>query len=483
MLQTNHDKNNDQSIFLQKTLCLLIVITCLGVGFIQKVYALNQPNILLIISDDAGYHDFGFQGSKIMKTPALDKLASESIVFNQAYVTAAVCGPSRAGLYTGRYQQRFGFEENNVPGYMSKSGLYGNDMGLPLSETTMANYLKSAGYQTGLFGKWHMGDDDRFHPLKRGFDKFYGFRTGSRSYFSYNKEELKQRKNERIERGFKSFEEHKGYLTDVLATETNRFIERSVADSTPFFGVLSFTAVHAPMEAKKEDLAKFPYLTGKRKTLAAMNLSMDHAIEKILNKLDSLAISQNTLVIFVNDNGGPTDQNHSNNYPLSGTKANHLEGGIRVPMLMRWPKKLNAGIYHYPVSTLDILPTLINVSGKSITPYKELDGVNLLPYLTKQKNTRPHQTLYWKKENRAAIRDGDFKLLRFPDRPAELYNLKADIAESQNIAGENPEILKHLYKKLFNWELTLERPLWQLKREYEGIAMKRMDNFRTHKKD
>lgn len=461
--------------------CLLIPIT-----FVQSAYSADKPNILLIIADDAGYHDFGFQGSKTMLTPTLDALSKQSVMFTQAYVTAAVCGPSRAGLFTGKYQQRFGFEENNVPGFMSKSGKTGDEMGLPLNEHTMADYLKKYGYRTALFGKWHLGDHDKYHPLKRGFDYFYGMRTGARSYFSYSPEELQQKenKNARLERGLGNYAEHQGYLTEVLADETSVFIENSVKASKPFFSVLSFTAVHAPMEAKKEDLALFPQLSGNRKVLAAMTVAMDRSIDKVLTTLEQLKITDNTIVVFINDNGGPSDHNASNNYPLSGTKANHLEGGIRIPMLFKWPSKINVSAeYAMPVSTLDLLPTFVAAAGGDINTLIGIDGVNLLPYLNNQNSDRPHQTLYWKKENRAAIRDGDWKLLRFPDRPAELYNLSTDIAENDNLAFINPEKVKLLFKQLFEWELQLERPLWQLKRKYEGTAMKRMDKFRHHQND
>lgn len=455
----------------------IVLSGCVSVLFSLQVMASKQPNILLILSDDAGYADFGFNGSQQMQTPSLDTLAKQGVKFAQAYVTAAVCGPSRAGMYTGKYQQRFGFEENNVPGYMSKSGLMGNDMGLPLDQLTLANYLKDLGYETALFGKWHMGDADRYHPTKRGFDEFVGFRGGARNYYELTPEQAKARPQDRLERGFAYFEESSEYFTDLLADETIEFIQRD--RQTPFFVTLAFNAVHTPMEAKPEDIAKFPNLSGKRQQLAAMTLAMDVAIGRILQSLDDNGLAENTLVVFTNDNGGPSDTNHSNNYPLSGTKANHLEGGIRVPMLMRWPNQIKAASqFQAPVSFLDLLPTFVEVAGGNPKANKDLDGVSLLPYLQGKTTNRPHQSLFWKKENRGAIRDGDWKLLRFPDRPAELYDLSTDISEKNNLATAYPEIVKDLFQKLFNWELTLERPLWQLQRQYEGAAMQRMDNYR-----
>ncbi|MBU2918843.1 sulfatase [Psychrosphaera sp. F3M07] len=438
----------------------------------------EQPNILFILSDDAGYADFGFHGSTEIPTPNLDQLASQGMRFTQAYVSAAVCGPSRAGIMTGKYQQRFGFEENNVPGYMSPNGTTGDDMGLPLEQKTMADYLKLQGYRTALFGKWHQGNADRFHPLKRGFDEFSGFRGGARSFWPFNQDNPNERLEDFHEIGFAQYAEPKQYYTDELASQTIDFIKRH--KQQPWFAFVSLTAPHAPMHATKEDLAQFPELTGVRKIYAAMMLNMDRNIGRILKELDKLNLAENTLVVFTNDNGGPTDHNASNNYPLSGTKANHLEGGIRVPMLIRWQNVTQPGVrFEYPVSLLDLLPTFnAAANGDNIDG---LDGVSLKPYLTGNNQQRPHQTLYWKKENRGAIRYLDWKLLRFPDRPAELYDLHQDPSEINNLASIHPEKVKTLYKKLFNWELTLERSAWQLKRVYEGHAMKRMDSYRAHK--
>jgi arylsulfatase A-like enzyme len=447
--------------------------------------AYEKPaNIVLLFSDDAGYSDFSFQRKSNTRvnfnTPHLDKLASQGVVFSQAYVSAAVCGPSRAGLMTGKYQQKFGFEENNVPGYMSKSGLDYDDMGLPLDQVTMADRLKKLGYKTAVFGKWHLGDADRYHPLKRGFDEFVGFRTGARSYFEYDENQLKTiTENARLEYGFGEYKETTQYMTDFLADQANQFIEKH--QDEPFFAFVSFNAVHTPMEAHPDDLKNISGLTGKRRELAAMTLSLDRAVGKILAKLTELDLDENTLVVYTNDNGGPSDTNASVNYPLSGTKANHLEGGIRVPFIMRWPSQLSSNaIYKNPISTLDLLPTFITAAGGELNREEDLDGVNLLPFLKHEKQGVPHQTLFWKKEVRAAVRDGDWKLLRFPDRPAELYNIAEDEAETQNLAYKYPDKVRQLYKKIFDWELTLERPLWQLKREYEGKAMVRMDSYRTH---
>lgn len=464
-----------------KNLFVIALVLSIPLGcFAQKATAVDstkKPNIILFFADDAGYADFGFQGSKEMVTPNLDKLATEGVRFKQAYVTHPTCGPSRAGLITGKSQYRFGYEENNVPTYMSTvSAVDGAEMGLPVEEKTMADYLKQRGYATAIYGKWHLGGADRFHPTKRGFDEFYGFRGGARSYFEYT-EEPKEPLN-KMERGFGNFEEHKGYLTDALANEANLFIEKNAKTNTPFFTFLSFNAVHTPMDATPKDLARFPNLSGKRKIVAAMGLAMDRAIGKVLNKLKELGIEDNTLVVFTNDNGGPTDANASSNLPLSGIKATHLEGGLRVPFLMKYPGKLRPNTtYDLPISTLDLLPTFYQAAGGSMHDLKDIDGVDLLPYINGAITERPHETLFWKRDARAVMRKGDWKFIRFPDRPAELFYLPDDERELNNLADIEPERYLKMYKELFAWEATLERPRWLLKKEYEWRDVQRMDKY------
>jgi arylsulfatase A-like enzyme len=292
----------------------------------------GKPNIILLFADDAGYADFGFQGSPHFKTPHLDQLASDGVRLSAFYVTGATCGPSRAGLLSGKYQQRFGYEENNVIGIMSEnSNLLGDEMGLPTDLPTMGNYLQDLGYRTAVFGKWHMGVADRYHPLKRGFDEFYGFRGGARSFFAYKNPKVTKREN-LIERNVEEYKEPAGYLTDVLAKETCNFIERS--KDGPFFAYVAFNAVHTPMEPDPKDKEEFPQLEGNRRKVAQMTLSMDRACGQIIDKLKALGLYENTIIVFSNDNGGPMDKNGSSNYPFSGVKATQLEGGIRVPGLI-----------------------------------------------------------------------------------------------------------------------------------------------------
>ncbi|ADV47767.1 N-acetylgalactosamine-6-sulfatase [Cellulophaga algicola DSM 14237] len=456
-----------------KTLILFLSICCFSISSAQE-----KPNIIFLFSDDAGFADFGFQGSTEMKTPNLDKLANSGVKFTQGYVTDATCGPSRAGLITGKYQQRFGYEEINVPGYMSENSKFlADDMGLPLDQLTIGDYLKKLGYNTAMYGKWHLGNADRFHPMNRGFDEFYGFRGGARSYFGYDVASSAHH-DTKMERGFGNFEEPQEYVTDALADEAISFIEKN--KKNPFFIYLAFNAVHTPMEATKEDLNQFPNLTGKRKELAAMTLALDRACGRVLDKLKQLGLDKNTIIVFSNDNGGPTDKNASLNLPLSGTKSNHLEGGIRVPFLMSWPKHIQPKTtYTFPISTMDLLPTFYAAGGGNTKDLQEIDGINLMPYISGEIKERPHQTLFWKKEVRLAFREGDWKLIRFADRPAELYDLSKDITEQDDLAATNPERVKSMFKKMFEWESTLERPLWMLKRSFENYDIERMDRYRT----
>ncbi|WP_282147790.1 sulfatase-like hydrolase/transferase [Algibacter lectus] len=438
----------------------------------------QKKNIIFLFADDAGYHDFGFQGSKTFPTPNLDNLASEGMVFNEAYTTDSVCGPSRAGLLTGMYQQRYGIEENNVPGYMSDSSkLLGDEMGLPLGINTVADYLNPLGYKSIVLGKWHLGNADRYHPLNRGFDEFYGFRGGARSFWPLSLEAALDRPEDRMEKGFGLFEEPKKYLTDAIADEACDFMERHKED--PFFMYVSFNAVHSPLEATDEDLAKIKGLTGKRKKLAAMTLALDRACGTILKKLKALGLEENTLIVFSNDNGGP-DGTETSNYPLSGCKSNFLEGGIRVPFIMKLPGVIKPKTeYKKAISMLDMVPTFVNIAGGNASELKGLDGVDLMPFITNKNNNAPHERLFWKIENRGVVREGDWKLLRYPDRPAELYNIAEDITENNDLALKHPKKVREMYKTLFNWEAELERPLWQLKRIYEVNAVKRIDEKRN----
>ncbi len=419
---------------------------------LQTARAERKPNVLLILADDLGYEDLGFQGSPDIKSPNLDKLAAGSIRFTDGHTTASVCSPSRAGLMTGRYQQRFGHEANTPP----------FPRGMDLSEVTMAERLKSLGYRTALIGKWHLGDTDEQYPTRRGFDTFYGLREGSRSYFYDPKKSDKPGNHHAIERDGQQVK-FDGYLTDVLGDQTIGFIKQS--PEQPFFAFLSFTAPHGPLQATEEDLQRFGHIKDKRRrTYAAMVWAMDRAIGRVLDHLEESNQLDNTIVWFLSDNGGATN-NASSNLPLAGHKGIKFEGGIRVPFLMQWKAKFPRGrIDNRMVSAMDIMPTSLAADGgdANASPFRDkpLDGANLLPYLDGSKKDAPHDKLYWHKLWFSAMREGPWKLIYVQDYGYALYNLDNDLGEKNNLAKHNPGRVKQMTADLNHWKSKMVDPLW-----------------------
>ncbi len=406
----------------------------------------SRPNILFIAADDLGYGELSIQGSRDIPTPHIDSIGAEGIRFTNGYVSCPVCSPTRAGWLTGRYQQRFGHEFNPGPAQQASP-----DFGLPLSETTLADRLKAAGYATGLVGKWHLGYREPFHPLRRGFDEFFGFLAGAHPY-------LPRRGAEPILRGNSPVQESE-YLTDAFAREAVAFIERH--KQRPFFLYLSFNAVHAPLEATDKYLARFSRIADqRRRTFAAMLSALDDAVGRVLAAIRTHKLDENTLVIFISDNGGPTRNSTSRNDPLRGYKGQVLEGGIRVPFLMRWKGRLPEGrTWDQPVIALDIVPTALAAAGLPLPD--SLDGVNLLPYLTGERRGAPHPALYWRFGNQAAIRKGDWKMVRLGDGATHLYNLAEDIGETRDLAAAQPARLKELSEDWEAWNRQLVAPRWQ----------------------
>lgn len=412
--------------------------------------AAGRPNILVIVADDQGYNDLGVQGCMDIPTPNIDALAKGGVRFTSGYVSGPYCSPTRAGLLTGRYQQRFGHEFNPGPAQTA-----GPEMGLALSETTLATRLKQAGYATGMVGKWHLGYQDKFHPLKRGFDEFYGFLGGAHSYLNAKADMANP-----ILRGTEAINE-KEYLTDAFGREAVAYIDRH--KEHPFFLYLTFNSVHTPMEATQKYVDRFASIQDeKRRTYAAMTSAMDDAIGQVLAKLREAKLEENTLIFYVSDNGGPP-VNASNNKPLRGNKAQTLEGGIRVPFFVKWPARLPAGkTYDRPVIQLDISATALAAAGIEVPADAHLDGVNLLPHLTGQKEGSPHEALYWRFGPQTAIRKGDWKLVRhIGSQELELYNLADDIGEKNNLAQSQPEKFKELQMAWNTWNSQLKEPLWQ----------------------
>jgi arylsulfatase A-like enzyme len=416
----------------------------------------SRPNVVILLADDLGYADVGFQGCKDIPTPNIDSLARQGVRCTSGYVSGPYCSPTRAGLLTGRYQQHFGHEFN--------PGDRGENLGLPLTETTVADRFRAAGYATGLVGKWHLGTAPKFRPPQRGFDSYFGFLGGAHSYFPGM--------GAPIFRGTEETHE-KEYLTDAFAREALAFIDGH--KDRPFFLYLAFNAVHTPMHATEDRLRKFDAIGDKtRRTYAAMTAAMDEAVGRVLEKLRAEKVDENTLVFFFSDNGGPTMPgttiNGSRNTPLRGSKRTTLEGGIRVPFAVRWPARLPAGkVYESPVIQLDVLPTALAAAGADAQPDWHLDGVNLLPYLTGQETKPPHETLYWRLGRQMAIRQGDWKLVRYDTNvdgepggvtPTKVYNLAQDIGEANDLAAKEPDKTKELEAVWQKWSGQMARPLW-----------------------
>ncbi len=370
-----------------------------------------QPNIIVINLDDAGYADFGFSGEGLIPTPNIDALARSGVICTRGYVTASVCTPSRMGLISGRYQQRFGAECNvptvPTPGYTKE------DLGLDVEQETLGDAMRASGYRTMAVGKWHLGVLPRYHPNERGFDEFYGFLGGSRSYFPIDK----PRPDHQILRNHDAVSESEEfeYTTDAFTDATLEFIERN--QKAPFFVYLAYNAVHGPLNALESDLEHYGDVSPQsRKALHAMTRAADRGVGKIVNQLGQLGIRENTLIFLVNDNGGATKA--TNNSPLRGFKGSKWEGGIRVPYVVSWPAGLPAGSrYDQPVSTLDILPTMLSAADSQWQPKNPLDGVDLLPHLKGQKTQSPSRQLFWRRWNTGAVIDGNWKLIRVMDDP------------------------------------------------------------------
>ncbi|SMO32142.1 Arylsulfatase A [Saccharicrinis carchari] len=435
---------------------LLLSITVVAFLSIQQIQAQStqSPNFVLIVADDLGYADLSINGSGQIATPNIDRLARDGVNFTNGYVSAPVCSPSRAGLLTGKNQVSFGYD-NNLAG--NQPGFDPAYLGLPITQLTIADRLKELGYATGLIGKWHLGDQPQFHPTKRGFDEFWGYTGGGHDYF-------KAEPNGKgylspIECNYKT-PQTITYLTDDKGDECVDFIKRHKEE--PFFLFASFNAPHTPMQATKADLELYRHIANeRRRTYCAMVHRLDVNIGRILQTLEEESLNENTLIVFISDNGGPVDSNASINAPLNGQKGTLLEGGIHVPFIMKWSDHLPAGkTYHHPVISLDFAATFLQAAGVTPKHSEKLDGVNLIPYICGIKKTKPHESFNWRFTISAAIREGDWKLIRLPDRLPMLYNLSKDISEQNNVALQHLERTKSMLKKLGDWDIHQPHPLF-----------------------
>ena len=442
------------------------------------------PNIVLILADDLGYADIGIYGSEVISTPNIDALAASGVRFTAGYVSHPVCSPSRAGLMTGRYQQRHGWEFNPA----------GRDVGagMNLEETTLADRMKALGYRTGMIGKWHLGHQEPHHPMSRGFDEYFGVLEGGSifidsslpgvEYGSIRGEDGPTQRRNKVLRGFEE-EKVDRYLTDVFTDEAVSFIERSAGEEEPFFLYLSHTTPHTPLQATAEYLDGYRHIEDQRtRVYAAMVASLDESVRQVVETLKARGVYENTMIVFASDNGC-AGYIHSacSNAPLFGFKRYHHEGGVRIPFIVSWPEGIEGGqTFDHPVITLDYTATFTAAAGEEASTG---DSVNLLPYMTGQADGAPHEYLYWRAGPSVAIRDAQYKLIklnRTEFRPGDLrrdgrlqppeggwptdsphgqvtllYDLEADIGELNNLAAEQPEVVARLEAELDAWRATL----------------------------
>ncbi|MEO6379343.1 MAG: sulfatase-like hydrolase/transferase [Caulobacteraceae bacterium] len=413
----------------------------------------RKPNIVYIMADDLGYADVSCYGRREYKTPAIDSLAVNGMRFLQAYANSAVCSATRTALITGRYQYRLacGLEEP----------IGRRDVGLPPETSTLPSLLKAAGYGTALIGKWHLGSAPKFGPLKSGYDHFYGFYEGASDYFAHDATLMDDAEKAH----------DPGYMTDLLGQRAVERIGGYAKAGTPFFLSLHFNAPHWPWEGP-EDQAESKRVTtqnpgsaaggggglsdydgGSMKTYAAMVTRMDAAIGKVLKALDQNGVAENTIVIFTSDNGG---ERYSNTWPFTGKKMELLEGGLRIPAIVRWPGHVARGTTHDQVMiSMDWMPTLLAAAGAKSDASLPSDGMNLMPVLTR--GAAPvSRSLYWRYLNniQEAHRSGDWKYLKILGNTF-LFNVVDDPLERANWKKRRPEIYDRLVAEYRAWDATM----------------------------
>jgi arylsulfatase A-like enzyme len=435
-----------------------------------------RPDVIVIVADDLGYSDVSAYGINRIPTPNIDRIGVEGVRFTDAYVTAPVCGPSRAGLQTGRYQDRFGFEFNNGPAARDAR----ENLGLPVDEITIADALKQQGYHTGLIGKWHLGSGDDYYPTNRGYDEFVGLLSGATAYIDRAVPGVRripiadeQPYDGIVRRPLNKIYEgpdrtvvnnEQEYLTDYLGFRAAEYIGRNAASETPYFLYLTPTAPHDPLEVTQEYYDRFPNIQSEQNRIfAGMVSALDDMVGDVLDAVEASGETDNTLIVFLSDNGcAAYYPGMCSCEPLRGGKLTHYEGGVRVPFLVRWPDKLEGGqVYREMISSLDLFPTILKAAGGQLRDDRVYDGVDLLPHLQGAEAEPPHEFLAWRRSPMASIRLGDWKLWKSTDgKFTLLFNLKDDPNETTNLASTRPEELKTLEDAYEQWAADMVDPRW-----------------------
>ncbi len=416
----------------------------------------RRPNVILIITDDAGYGDLGSYGATDVRTPNLDALAREGVRFTDFYANAPSCTPTRAGLITGRYQQRLKLE---WPLGMQLPGDW--DRGLAPTGHSLPQLLKDAGYATALVGKWHLGWKPEFSPNRHGFDYFFGFKAGFIDFYEHT--------NPDTPGGKDLFENDAavdvpGYMTDLITDRSVRFIEQHARG--PFFIDVAYNAPHWPYQVpdrpsvardSARHLTPFDDSTSTRADYVAMLERVDQGVGRILAAVERLGLRDNTIVIFTNDNGGEW---LSRNAPLFHHKLSVWEGGIRVPTIIRWPGRLPAGQVTSQVGiTMDLTASILAAAGVALPATLRLDGIDLFPIL-EGRRPQVERTLFWRGDPRRpqrAVRSGDWKLVADMGRPL-LFNLRTDVGERENVVGSHPDVARRLRDLLEAWTREMDGP-------------------------
>lgn len=471
-------------------------------------------NVVLIVADDLGVHDSSLSPRGAVKTPGLERLAAGGVRFDDATVTAPICSPSRAALLTGRYQQRFGHEgqphdryaKNSLEAFFFRAFVARGDwqlhrpvspdaedvarQGLPPGELTLADVLSRQGYATGAFGKWHLGTNDASAPHHRGFDLHVGFYE---AYSLYAKDlsrpdVVNQRHDAdddfsdpfiwgkartgsaQLVRNGVPFEDD-GYLTDTLTTEALAFMKQHAAEN--FFVYLALQNPHTPFQAKRalvEQFADEP--DPNRRVYKALIASLDESVTRVLDGLDALGLTDDTLVVFLSDNGATLYTKAGDNRPLQGGKFTLFEGGVRVPMVARWTNHLPAGVvYPQPVSALDVFATVTAATRAPLPEGLTLDGVDLLPYVTGANAQPPHAWLFWRAEYSQAVRHENWKLVRDTwHGTSALFDLSTDPGEQHDLSAREPARVAELTAAWEQWNAANRAPLWPHVMEYRFTA-------------
>ena len=464
----------------------------------------KPPNIIFIVADDLGKAELSVYGSRTMKTPNIDNFAKQGVLFTDCYTSSPVCGPSRAGLMSGRYQNRFGFETqpmevypNNIliyaaGRYLANTGDFVMDVkpkfppewqmqkqGLPLTEFTPAEILKMRNYNTACIGKWHLGFAKELIPNKRGFDYQYGF-YGAFSLYSKKRNSPNmvnftpdsfsskvQWKNGRketsaIRRNDKKIKEER-YLTNAILEEGLEYIARHKGDKNPFLLYLAFNAPHVPFQAPRVyDEMEPDDPMQNRRIYHAMIHVLDDAIGTLLEKVSNMGLDENTIIFFISDNGAASYTGVTDNFPYKGGKMTEFEGGVNVPFMMKWKGHIPEGVvYDKPVSSMDIFMTAVEEAQCKLPQDRKYDGVNLIPYVTGENQGYPHDVFYWRADHIRAMRTLDWKfIMSTRDKWIELYNIKKDKYERYDLYEPQSDTLKRLLKQYEEWNKELAPPLW-----------------------